>query len=211
MDEKKELKDVFQKWAYLMSQVGYVQKDEKVSYGNTKYNAVTESKVLTKIRPLMIELDLIMFPTSGHIHSIQPSPKGTSLITTIEITYHVIDTVSGTMMNITAFGQGADSQDKGAGKAMTYAGKYALLKGLMIETGDDPDKTASAELDDFKDDDPYQPGDAFNEKAQTLLKYVEDNIEDPNQRAEYTNALKDITATKDWDRLNKADKVIRSL
>ena len=36
-------------------------------------------------------------------------------------------------------GYGVDDQDKGPGKAMSYAVKYALLKCLGLETGDDPD------------------------------------------------------------------------
>ena len=43
-------------------------------------------------------------------------------------------------VTINAFGQGQDGQDKAFGKAISYACKYALLKGLGIETGDDPDK-----------------------------------------------------------------------
>jgi hypothetical protein len=43
----------------------------------------------------------------------------------------------------TTFAEGIDSQDKGSGKAMTYADKYALMKAYKISTGDDPDQTAS--------------------------------------------------------------------
>jgi hypothetical protein len=41
--------------------------------------------------------------------------------------------------DVETFGYGVDSQDKGPGKAMSYAVKYALLKALGLETGDDPD------------------------------------------------------------------------
>ena len=44
-------------------------------------------------------------------------------------------------------GTGVDTQDKGVGKAMTYAYKYLLLRTFAIPTGEDPDRTASAELD----------------------------------------------------------------
>lgn len=37
-------------------------------------------------------------------------------------------------------GIGLDPSDKSVGKAVSYATKYALLKGLMMETGDDPEK-----------------------------------------------------------------------
>ena len=35
---------------------------------------------------------------------------------------------------------GLDPADKGSGKAMTYADKYALMKAYKIMTGDDPDQ-----------------------------------------------------------------------
>ena len=38
-------------------------------------------------------------------------------------------------------------QDKGVGKAMTYAYKYMLLRTFAIPTGEDPDKISSAETD----------------------------------------------------------------
>ena len=38
-------------------------------------------------------------------------------------------------------------QDKGVGKAMTYAYKYMILRTFAIPTGEDPDKISSAELD----------------------------------------------------------------
>jgi ERF superfamily len=41
--------------------------------------------------------------------------------------------------DVPTFGYGIDPQDKGPGKAMSYAVKYALLKALGLETGDDPD------------------------------------------------------------------------
>ena len=42
--------------------------------------------------------------------------------------------------DVPSFGFGIDSQDKGPGKAMSYAVKYALLKTLGLETGDDVER-----------------------------------------------------------------------
>jgi hypothetical protein len=41
---------------------------------------------------------------------------------------------------VSFFGYGIDNQDKGPGKAMSYAVKYAMLKTFCLETGDDPEK-----------------------------------------------------------------------
>jgi hypothetical protein len=42
-------------------------------------------------------------------------------------------------IDVETFGHGIDQGDKSPGKAMSYAVKYALLKTLGLETGDDPD------------------------------------------------------------------------
>ena len=46
------------------------------------------------------------------------------------------------------YGHGVDSQDKSAGKATTYALKYALLYAFLVPTGkiDDADNTHSEEI-----------------------------------------------------------------
>jgi len=51
-------------------------------------------------------------------------------------------------IEIVSCGDGADTQDKGSGKAMTYAFKYMWLRVFALPTGEDPDKISSDELDD---------------------------------------------------------------
>jgi hypothetical protein len=46
---------------------------------------------------------------------------------------------SGEFLIVKAPGVGVDEQDKGPGKALTYATKNAWLKALMLKSGDDPD------------------------------------------------------------------------
>jgi hypothetical protein len=52
---------------------------------------------------------------------------------------------SGESMEIAGYGHGTDPQDKAAGKATTYALKYAMLYTFLVPTGDidDADKTHS--------------------------------------------------------------------
>ncbi len=50
-------------------------------------------------------------------------------------------------IDVPGLGYGVDDQDKGPGKATSYAVKYCLLKALGLETGDDPDL----------DDQPHKP------------------------------------------------------
>jgi hypothetical protein len=53
---------------------------------------------------------------------------------------------SGESLQLCGYGQGVDTQDKGAGKATTYALKNTLLNMFLIPTGVDTDDTHSDDL-----------------------------------------------------------------
>ena len=65
----------------------------------------------------------------------------------VHVTYRMVCSDDGGSITIESVGEGADSQDKASGKAMTYCYKYALLRTFAIPTGEDPDKVSSDELD----------------------------------------------------------------
>lgn len=103
----------------------------------------------------MIEAGLIMYCKS--IETVSDSfdvsvveNKGYQQVKTTARTVNkysfVIAHVDGETMNVTAIGEGIDSGDKASYKAATGALKYALRQSFIIETGDDPDKTSSEEL-----------------------------------------------------------------
>lgn len=71
-----------------------------------------------------------------------------------------------------AWGMGVDFGDKATGKALTYAVKYALLKGLRLQYSDDPDAKASEpieeKLKDIKESEKPQPAPAKTEKKSKI-------------------------------------------
>jgi hypothetical protein len=90
-------------------------------------------------------------------------------MTRIETTYRFVNVDKpDEFIEIVSFAEGIDSQDKGSGKAMTYADKYALMKAYKISTGDDPDQEAS------------QPTE-YKQKSQMVF--------DPNNGGAYRNML----------------------
>lgn len=133
--------NIYQKIQAVMQDIQYLAKDDQVSFGTTKYKAISEEKVTTTVRASMIKNGLVMFPETLDI-----SKDGQ--ITTVNVTYKMVNVDDPTeQIIIASCGQGSDTQDKGSGKAMTYAYKYALLRTFAIPTGEDPDKISSAELD----------------------------------------------------------------
>ena len=135
-------KNIYQKILEVMKSIEYLNKDDKVEYKNTKYRAMSEEKVTTTVRRELIKQGLVVFPISQTV-----STDG--IITTTNTEYKMVNVDNPEEYIILASsGQGADTQDKGVGKAMTYSFKYMLLRTFAIPTGEDPDKIASAQIDD---------------------------------------------------------------
>jgi len=133
--------NIYRKIQAVMQDIQYLAKDDQVSFGTTKYKAISEEKVTTTVRASMIKNGLVMYPETLDI-----SKEGQ--ITTVNVTYRMVNVDEpNEHIIIASCGQGSDTQDKGSGKAMTYAYKYALLRTFAIPTGEDPDKISSAELD----------------------------------------------------------------
>lgn len=133
--------NIFQKMQAVMKDVQYLAKDDHVEYKTTKYKAISEEKVTSTMRKALIEHGLVVFP-------VKQIRERVGTITSVDVTYRLqnIDDPDD-YIEIVSSGDGADTQDKGAGKAMTYAFKYMFLRTFAIPTGEDPDRISSAELD----------------------------------------------------------------
>lgn len=129
-----------QKILNIMRKVEYLAKDDKVEFGNTKYKAMSEEKVTSILRKAMIDENVIVYP-----FDMTESRDGN--ITHVHVKYRFVDIDDNTSIEVVSCGDGHDTQDKGAGKAMTYAFKYMWLRTFAIPTGDDPDKISSEEID----------------------------------------------------------------
>lgn len=120
---------------------------------NTKgeYKAIGEASVLNMIKPLFKEHKLLILPVEGDItehvdKTIAYNKEGTRSVTQLKVYFDIIDAETGESTRIVGFGNGADSQDKGSGKAFTYALKTALQKSFMLFSGEDTDNTHSDEI-----------------------------------------------------------------
>lgn len=146
---------LFKKIHAVMKDVDYLQKDDQVKFGNTNYKAISEEKVTMAVRKALVEHGLVIIPIE------QEHIKDGNL-STVNTKYKIIDVDTGQFEIITSSGTGADTQDKGVGKAMTYAYKYLLLRTFAIPTGEDPDKISSAELDSNQ----------YNQQSDTSFKPI---------------------------------------
>lgn len=134
--------NIYEKISSIMQDVQYLAKDDHVEFGNTKYKALSEEKVTEIMRGEMLKHGLVVYP-------IMQTANRTGNITHVDVMYRMVNVEAPEeYIEIASCGDGADTQDKGSGKAMTYAFKYMWLRTFALPTGEDPDKIASAELDE---------------------------------------------------------------
>jgi hypothetical protein len=127
----------------IMGEIKAIKKDGRIAFGSTNYNFIQDDEVVAVIREKMVENQLVMYPEMSHSNVFPFGEAGKEkLLTVTEQCFKIADAETGSFIVVTTVGQGADSADKGSGKSMTNARKYALLQTFML-TGDDPDKVAS--------------------------------------------------------------------
>ena len=143
----------------VMKEVKNIEKSMTIGTGNNSYKGISDKDVKQKIGEAMAKNNLVCFPIK-----IEPTTKierweemdsysktmktKQSVFTEVLVTYKIIYALSGEHIEIQGFGYGIDAQDKGAGKATTYALKNALLYTFLVPTGtiEDTDKTHSDDI-----------------------------------------------------------------
>lgn len=184
-----------EKIAEIMNEVQYLAKDDKVEFKNTRYKALSEEKVTSIMRAQLLKHRIIIYPIEQHY-------ERTGQISHVDVTYKMVNVDDpDDFIIVVSCGDGADTQDKGAGKAMTYAYKYMWLRTFGIPTGEDPDKISSAELDAQQ-----EARDALiSENEQEILRKVcESKGLDPAKV--FPNGL-NITAAQYTEALQRLDKI----
>ena len=131
-DKKADTRNIYQRIAAAMETVKYVQKSNTKSTG-LKYNVVTHDAVTAKVRPALLAEGVVYHP-----HQMDHSQNGNRTEVFLMLRFVNIAKPDD-VMDVPCLGYGVDGQDKGPGKAVSYAVKYGLLKALGLETGDDAD------------------------------------------------------------------------
>ena len=152
------MKEISKAIIKVMEEVKSIDKTMDVGTGGSSYKGVSDKVVKEILQPVMAKHGLCIVPTSVEAKATterweETTQYGTktkqSTLTEVQTKYLLVHSESGESIELAGYGQGVDSQDKGAGKATTYALKYALLYTFMIPTGkiDDADSTHSDDMD----------------------------------------------------------------
>lgn len=155
MSNETNAKNIYQRMAAITAELQTVAKNLTVqTSAKSSYKAVSERDILDAVKPLEEKHGVYSYPAwrevlESNLLESESEYQGkvtkkSTFMTRIKTIYRFvnIDDPTDTIETVT-FAEGIDAQDKGSGKAMTYADKYALMKAYKISTGDDPDQEAS--------------------------------------------------------------------
>lgn len=137
----------------VMKAVKGIEKNSIVGSGNYQYQGVSDADVKKAYNNAMSENGLCILPidieADVQIDRWQEGNRQKQQVFTEVKTTYLLMHESGESQEIVGYGHGTDSNDKAAGKATTYAMKYALLYTFLTPTGaiDDTDTQHSDDAD----------------------------------------------------------------
>jgi len=159
-------KNIYQRLHNVMKEVKGVNKGATVDMPkfNTKYKYVTHDAVSKALHDPLVNNGIVLMTS---VTDIQQDGNRTSI--TLVMSFVNIDHPED-RVSVSFPGYGIDGQDKGVGKAISYAFKYGLLKTFCLETGDDVEKD---NIDYVSPEEQKRIESAKNQEslAQFLMKY----------------------------------------
>lgn len=141
----------------VMKSVKGMEKNSTIGKGQQQYNGTKDQDVKEVFNKALSENGLCMLPikveestdiTKWTVEDKYGTKQKQSVFTKVKVTYLLLHT-SDESIELVGYGHGVDPQDKGAGKATTYALKNCLLYTFLTPVGkiDDTDETHSSDIE----------------------------------------------------------------
>lgn len=174
-----EVKNIYQRINEVMRGVRYIKKDTKVKgVGGGEYGAISHDGVIATIREELVNHGIVCVSSlkESKFDSIVYGKNDTKshLYTgTYIVSYINIDKPEDRFC-VEVEGQALGNDDKGPGKAISYATKTAHLKTFSMETGQNDESRVGLVYD------------MDSEKRQILMEAMTKAADDGNLKAQYT-------------------------
>ena len=166
--------NIHQRINEIRKEVAYIQKDAKVQ----GYKAITHDMVTSELRPHLITYGVLVVVNqeSGVQKDTGKTTKNGNQITVYDGAYNIsftnIDQPEDRIcVHVRALAE--DQNDKGPGKAMSYATKYAMLKTFSIETGESDESRQEQKPEYITPDMVTEINDLIKEKKVDKVKFLE--------------------------------------
>jgi len=124
--------NIYQRILKVMEEVTYIRKESRMV--NNQYTFVSHDAVSAALHPVLVKHGIAVIPRVTNW-----AQDGNRTTVDIEVDYVNADKPDD-RVTVPTFGFGIDPQDKGPGKAISYATKMNMLKTFVLETGDDPER-----------------------------------------------------------------------
>ena len=207
-EKEEKILNIYQRMNAVQKEVDYIQKgDKKV---DNKYGFVSHDQVTAKMQPYLVKHGICVVCSvesykNTDVDAQRWCSKSNKYIDFVNLRTELVLNVkfvniddSSDFIEVKTIGFGLDSSDKGAGKAVSYAFKYALLKNFMLETGDDPDEEQQTEVIKSKDSSSFKAtdiNDQYKAEEKALPKMKADQVSELLRLEPLVNANV-ITSTK---------------
>lgn len=181
----------------VMQDIGAIGKDKKNQQQGFNYRGVDD--VVNALQPALVRHKMYVVPEVLELDRTErTTDKGKTLLYTVVKVKYTFYAEDGSSVSATVIGEGMDSADKSANKAMSIAFKYACFQVFCIPTEEmiDPDaetppqstssKPAKAEI--RKTAPPEEEAPPAKEKPSDVLQM--DGADEADNRTLFANALK---------------------
>jgi hypothetical protein len=143
--------NIYEKLNEVRKKVQFVHKDTTVGFGQNTFKAVSHDQVTSAVRQHFVDQGIIILTSQiGKGISVDGQTKSGANKIRFEAMYEIIflnmeDGSDKLTVTVEAHAEGSD--DKCPGKALSYATKSAMLKVLMLETGDNDEEGVKNTID----------------------------------------------------------------
>jgi hypothetical protein len=159
--------NIYQRMLAVMAAAGYVQKDKRASPAAGGFAYVSHDQVVRILRPHLVQHGILcQVNVVEHVLEQVQSRRGEPLYFTrvrVEVAFVNVDNPEDRFV-ADGYGYGFDSQDKGPGKAVSYATKMVLLKAFLLESGEEDPEAHVYEVAA-----PEQPKTALSSSEERLI------------------------------------------
>lgn len=158
-----------------LCQTGIGKNAQTTGGGNFMYRSI--DAVYAALSPLLVKHKVVIFPEN--VRREEDVQSGKMRLVRLSVTYRAVSTEDGSSITFESIGEGCDTSDKAAGKAMSYAYKTAIFQVFCVPVeGQEDTDSVVHEIEQ-----PFIPA-ALSQQAYDLL--------DDLNRAETISDLKEV-------------------
>ena len=167
MATKEKVLNIHQRLNAVMADVNYIKKDKKIEIGKGSFSVTGHDAVTKLIHPLLVKHKISLIPTV-----VEMTQEGNRTRVLMSFDWINIDDPKDLFTN-QCVSYGMCNQDKGPGKAISYAQRFITLKTLHLETG---------ERDIEEDDVDFSPMSKEEKMVENFAKEVQETLSREQQQ-----------------------------